>query len=63
MKKFKEKEAQAKKELKEVRKNLRQDIDSLENRLKWANIAGMPMVVIIFGLALVLFKRQRAQAR
>ena len=63
VKKFKEKEAQAKKELKEVRKNLRQDIDSLENRLKWANIAGMPLVVIIFGLALVLFKRQRAQAR
>jgi ABC-type uncharacterized transport system involved in gliding motility auxiliary subunit len=63
VKKFKEKEADAKKELKRLRKDLRQDIDSLENRLKWANIAGMPLVVVIFGLALVLFKRQRAQAR
>jgi DNA repair exonuclease SbcCD ATPase subunit len=63
LKKFREKEANAKKELKLVRKDLRQDIDSLENRLKWANIAGMPLVVVIFGLALVLYKRQRAQAR
>ena len=29
--------------LKEERKKLRQDIDSLENRLKWFNIAAMPL--------------------
>ena len=29
------------KQLRVLRKNLRQDIDSLENRLKWANIAAM----------------------
>ena len=60
--KFKKKEADAKKELKQVRKNLRQDIDSLENRLKWGNIAGMPMLVTLFGLALAFFKGQRVKA-
>ena len=32
--KFRQKEADAKRELKQVRKNLRRDVDSLENRLK-----------------------------
>ena len=48
---FKQKEAEARKKLKGVRKNLRQEIDSLENRLKWPNIAGMPALVTIAGLA------------
>lgn len=60
---FKKKEAQIKKELKEVRKNLRQDIDALENRLKWANIAGMPLLVTISGITLAVFKRKRTAAR
>ena len=34
MEKFKKKEAQTKRELKEVKKNLRREVDSLENRLK-----------------------------
>ncbi len=63
VKKFKEKEAAAKRDLKEVRKDLRRDIDSLETRLKWTNIAGMPVVVTMFGLGLAMFKRQRAKAR
>ena len=62
LEKFKKKEADAKKELKQVRKNLRQDIDSLENRLKWLNIAGMPALVTFFGLALAFLKGQRAKA-
>jgi ABC-type uncharacterized transport system involved in gliding motility auxiliary subunit len=58
VKKFKEKEASAKKELKEVRKSLRQDIDSLENQLKWVNI-----LVTLFGIGLGVVKRQRSRAR
>ena len=42
---FRKKEAEAKTQLKEVRKKLRADIDSLENRIKWLNIAGMPALV------------------
>ena len=56
---FRKQEADTKKELKKVRKQLREDIDSLQNRLKWANIAGMPALVIFGGLAAVILKRQR----
>ncbi|MHB8521441.1 MAG: GldG family protein [Limisphaerales bacterium] len=61
--KFQQKEAGVKKELKTVRRDLRQDIDSLENRLKWLNIAGMPLLVTISGVALALYKRKRTAAK
>jgi ABC-type uncharacterized transport system involved in gliding motility auxiliary subunit len=60
---FRKKEGEAKRELKVVRKNLRQDIDSLENRVKWMNIAGMPILVAGFGVGLAVFKGQKAKAR
>jgi ABC-type uncharacterized transport system involved in gliding motility auxiliary subunit len=60
---FRKKEADAKRELKVVRKNLRQDIDSLENKVKWMNIAGMPILVTAFGIGLALFKGQRAKSK
>ena len=60
---FRKKEAQANKELKLVRKSLRQDVDALENRLKWMNIAGMPFLVTLSGISLALLKRKRTAAR
>jgi vacuolar-type H+-ATPase subunit I/STV1 len=56
---FRKKEADAKVQLKEMRKKLRAEIDSLENRIKWFNIAGMPAAVIVAGFALALRKRKR----
>ncbi|HEV8541619.1 MAG TPA: Gldg family protein, partial [Verrucomicrobiae bacterium] len=61
--KFKQKQAEANKELKQVRKDLRRDIDSLENRLKWLNIAGMPLIVIGAGISVALVKRKKTAAR
>lgn len=58
---FRRKEAEVKRALKEERKRLRVDIDSLENRIKWLNIAGMPALVIIAGVVLAV-QRRRAQA-
>src|SRR6266571_312356 len=49
--KFRQKEAEAKKELKQVRKNLRRDVDSLEDQLKWVNILAMPLIVSLSGIA------------
>ncbi|MCI0743965.1 MAG: Gldg family protein [Verrucomicrobia subdivision 3 bacterium] len=63
LEKFRKKEAEAKRELKEVRKNLRKDIDALENTLKWANIAGMPFLVAAFGVVLAMYKNKRARAK
>ena len=61
--KFRQKEAEAKKELKQVRKNLSRDVDSLENRLKWINIAAMPFIVSGSGIALAFYKRKRTAAK
>ncbi|HKP03591.1 MAG TPA: Gldg family protein [Chthoniobacterales bacterium] len=56
---FRKKEAESKTQLKQMRKKLRSEIDSLENRIKWFNIAGMPAAVIVAGFALALRKRKR----
>lgn len=61
--KFKKQEADAKRELRAVRKNLRRDIDSLETRVKWINIAGMPLVVAVGGVGLALLKRKKTAAK
>jgi ABC-type uncharacterized transport system involved in gliding motility auxiliary subunit len=63
IKKFQENEANVNKELKQVRKNLRQEIDSLQTTVKWIDIAAMPVIVTLVGLALALVKRRRRAAR
>jgi len=57
---FRKREADAKNQLKEMRKSLRSEIDSLENRIKWLNIAGMPIAVILVGFGLAAMKRKQA---
>jgi ABC-type uncharacterized transport system involved in gliding motility auxiliary subunit len=63
IKKFQENEATVSQELKQVRKNLRQEIDSLQNNLKWIDIAGMPVLVTVIGLTLAFVKRSQRAAR
>ncbi len=60
---FREKERDVKKQLKEERKKLRADIDSLENRIKWLNIALMPVLVTGAGIGLALIRHKRRAAR
>lgn len=57
--KFRQKEGEVRKELKGVRKKFRRDIDALENRLKWANIALMPFLVGMSGIVLAMAQRRR----
>ena len=59
---FRATEAGVKVQLRDMRKKLRAEIDSLENRTKWLNIALMPAVVIIAGFVLGMMKRRRAVA-
>jgi ABC-type uncharacterized transport system involved in gliding motility auxiliary subunit len=63
IKRFHEDEAQVSQELKQVRKNLRFEIDSLQNTLKWIDIAAMPVIVTLAGLVLAYYKRNRRAAR
>lgn len=60
---FRKTEADVKIQLKKERKQLRHDIDSLENRLKWLNIAAMPLAVSASGLTLAFYKRKRTGAK
>jgi ABC-type uncharacterized transport system involved in gliding motility auxiliary subunit len=61
--KFRQTQAAAGKKLKQVRKDLRREIDSLETRLKWANIASMPVLVTILGIVLAIIRKQRTRAK
>jgi len=56
---FRKKESDVKVQLKQMRKQLRSEIDSLENRIKWLNIAGMPVAVVLAGFGLAAMKRRR----
>jgi ABC-type uncharacterized transport system involved in gliding motility auxiliary subunit len=60
---FRKKEADVKLQLKQERKKLRADIDSLENRIKWENIALMPAVVTAGGVGLAMLRHKRRAAR
>ena len=46
-----------------VRKNLRQDTNALEFQTKVINIGTMPVVVMMSGLGLAVFKTRRRAAR
>ena len=63
VKNFQKKEAEVKKELKKVRRDLNREIEALETRLKWMNIAAMPLLVTISGISLALFKRKQTAAK
>ncbi|HEX5613315.1 MAG TPA: hypothetical protein VFX67_11725, partial [Burkholderiales bacterium] len=59
---FKKKVAETRKELKELRKNLRQDAERLVLWTKVANIALMPLLVALVGLGVALVRRRRQAA-
>ena len=50
------------KELRDVQHDLRKDIESLEDRLKFANIGLVPLAVFVVALVLALIRRQRRKA-
>ena len=63
IKSFRQKEAAAKKELKEVRRTLRREVDALEQRVKWTNIVAMPLLVAAAGLVIAFVRHRRQGAR
>jgi ABC-type uncharacterized transport system involved in gliding motility auxiliary subunit len=63
LEKFKQKRAQANKQLKLVRRSLAKDIDSLEFKSKVINIAGVPLLVAAVGIALAVVRKQKTKAQ
>lgn len=59
---FRRQLAETRRQLREVRKNLRRDIETLGMRIKMLNIAGMPALIIAFGLMHGFRRRRRAKA-
>ncbi len=60
---FQKKRAEVNRDLKNVRKNLRRDVDSLETSAKWLNILAMPFAVSLAGVVIAVFKRKRTAAK
>lgn len=60
---FQQNRADTNKELKKLRKNLRQDVDALETSTKWFNILAMPLAVSVAGVVIASFKRKRTAAK
>jgi ABC-type uncharacterized transport system involved in gliding motility auxiliary subunit len=56
---FRKHVTETRKELKELRKNLRRDAEALVFWTKVANIALMPLLVVLLGLAVFFLKRRR----
>jgi ABC-type uncharacterized transport system involved in gliding motility auxiliary subunit len=63
LEKLRETNKQVATDLKEMRRNLRKDVDSLQNRLKWTNIAAVPALVTLFGLVSAYRKSKKTAAR
>jgi len=60
---YQETVARANKDLKETRKKLRKDTDSLEFWTKVVNIGAMPALVAASGIVLAIYKRKRTAAK
>jgi seryl-tRNA synthetase len=60
---YQETVADANKDLKDTRKKLRKETDSLEFWTKVANIGAMPVLVAATGIVLAIYKRKRTAAK
>ena len=60
---LRQKEAEVNRELKDVRRKLRQDVDSLQNWIKALNIAAMPLAVTLTGILAAIYKRKKTAAK
>src|SRR5213075_3223601 len=58
LERFRKRVAETRLELKEVRKNLRQDAEALVFWTKVVNIAAMPVLVALFGVGVALIRRR-----
>jgi len=60
---IRKKEAETNKELTQARKDLHKEVVSLENKLTWLNILGMPAGVALAGISIAVIKRKKTSAK
>lgn len=56
-------EAETRKHLKQVQKDLRKEVVSLQNTVKWVNIMAVPIAVMASGIVLAFVKRRKTSAK
>ncbi len=61
--KLRKEEVESKKRLKQVRKDFRAEVVSLQTRLKWLNILTVPFAVTLSGIAMAFVKRKKTSAK
>jgi ABC-type uncharacterized transport system involved in gliding motility auxiliary subunit len=61
--KFREQEVAVSKNVREIKKDLKKEMQSTMNRMRAANIFGVPLVVGLAGLGLGLIRRRRAESK
>jgi len=61
--KLRKDEVETRKHLKQVQKDLRKEVVSLQNTVKWMNILAVPFAVTASGIALAFVKRKKTSAK
>jgi ABC-type uncharacterized transport system involved in gliding motility auxiliary subunit len=61
--KLRQEEVDSRKRLKQVRKEFRKEVVSLQTRVKWLNILAVPLAVTASGLAIAMVKRKKTSAK
>jgi ABC-type uncharacterized transport system involved in gliding motility auxiliary subunit len=56
-------EGETRRHLKQVQKDFRKEVVSLQTRVKWMNILAVPLAVTVSGIAIAMIKRRKTSAR
>lgn len=63
LEKLRREEADTRKRLKQVQKDLRKEVVSLQTRVKWVNILAVPLAVTATGIVIAVVKRRKTSAK
>jgi hypothetical protein len=61
--KLRNEEGSARKHLKQVQKDFRKEVVSLQTTVKWVNILTIPLAVALSGIVIAAVKRQKTSAK
>ena len=61
--KLRKEEVETRKHLKQVQKDLRKEVVSLQNTVKWVNILAVPIAVMVSGIVIAVVKRKKTSAK
>jgi ABC-type uncharacterized transport system involved in gliding motility auxiliary subunit len=63
LEKLRKEEAESRKRLKQVQKDLRKEVVSLQTRLRWVNILAVPLAVTVTGILIAIVNRRKTSAK